>query len=373
MLIRFINPDEAAACNDFHNRIFGETRSLQQWRWGFLPHGFSADTIPFVAVDDNGKIVGTQAFIPIRMIDNGGVFWTVKSEETLVDPEYRGRQLFEKMYGLLLEYLRDHGLHCIWGFTAATKAFIRLGFQAPAVTSQLFFPFSADAIARAIEGQLPGPEVRPPSKMKAASYRTGGFLAGRYAALKFSLGSRTHRFAGRSITLFTLERPPADAGDLCSRFIRKWGGTTIYRDADYLRWRLFDNPYVRSIFRAAYDGECLLGWIAYAMGDDGMGYIIDLFVTDEDDRVAKGAVTLLLRDAVAALRRMGARGVRGWQVTSHPFDQLVSAAARRLGFYHVQRGYTAVLLINRRSERKESLAVIDSWYINRIFTEGVSG
>jgi hypothetical protein len=52
---------------------------------------------------------------------------------------------------------------------------------------------------------------------------------------------------------------------------------------------------------------------------------------------------------------------------------LVSAAARRLGFYHVQRGYTAVLLINRRSERKESLAVIDSWYINRIFTEGVSG
>ena len=227
MHIRFIQPEEAEACNDFHNRVFGDNRTLDQWRWGFLPAGFAADRIPFVVVDDDGRIAGTQAFIPIRMIDRQGVFWTAKSEETLVDPAYRGKKLFEKMYALLMDYMRDHDLHCIWGFTAATKAFTRLGFETPGGTTQLFMPFSGRAVAGAIAGQQTAIPSGAVQRLKNAGYRVGSSLAGVYSSFKMAAGRRRTESRSLGLELKLEDAPPADAGRLTGQFIARWGGTTI--------------------------------------------------------------------------------------------------------------------------------------------------
>ncbi len=375
MQVRFITPDEAQACNDFHNRLFGDARTLKQWQWLFMPRSFSADHIPFVVVDDNGRIRGTQAFIPVRMIDKRGVFWTVKSEETLLEPEYRGKGLPAEMYRMLIDEFKGHDLHCVWGFTAATAALTRAGFSTPGTTSQLFFPFRAAAVTRGIEGQTPHRGARSSGKTRIAAYKTGCLLACKYSSFRFALDSRRWRndSSRNAIDFRTLHKPPAESGTLCERFIERWGGVTIYRDVQYLKWRLFDNPFARSVFRAAYVGDALIGWIAYTMGDDGMGYIVDLLVVADDDAVVRTTTTLLLRDAVTSLRNMGALGVRGWHVTGYPFDVMATELAKNLGFYHVKRGYKAVLMLSEDSDRKETLAAFDNWYVTRIFTEGVSG
>ena len=146
MEIRLIADGEERLCNDFHNRIYNDKRTFQQWKWAFIQNTYHKKPIPYAVVIDDGKIVGTQAFIPIRMIDNNGIYWTTKSEGTLLEPDYRGRQLFKGMYELLFDYAKKNEFVYIWGFTAAVKALIPLGFKIPDKTEQIFMPFSTRSV-----------------------------------------------------------------------------------------------------------------------------------------------------------------------------------------------------------------------------------
>ncbi len=344
---------------------------MAQWKWDFVLNNYDETPIPYAVVNDGGRIVGTQAFIPIRLIDNGGVFWTAKSEETLVDPNYRGKQLFEKMYALLFEYAKDHNLAYIWGFTPAVKAFVRLGFTVPGETRQLFMPFSSRSIPVMMGKSSYGKKVSTLQKLKVGAARVGCLGAQTVSSLKVALGKKR---IIRDLDIRTMETPDQQAGELCRRFIDRYGGTTIYRDAEYLRWRLLENAYVRSVIRVIYDGDTLIGWTAFTLGDDGMGYLVDLMVagknsayTDED------IVRALLFEAVTGTRNMGATGIRGWKVNSHPFDLLVSRVAREMGFYLIKRGHAVVLYDCEAGIQRASQNGFDDWFVNRVFTEGVLG
>jgi len=328
-----------------------------------------------VVITDKGKVIGTQAFIPIRMIDERGVFWTVKSEETLVDADYRGQKLFEKMYDLLFDFLKQHRIHCIWGFTPATRAFQRLGFAIPRVTSQLFVPFTGAAVTASLKQHTDLARQGFAGRMTALAWSVGGSLASTLASLRYRAGRAAAKRRGGGLDLRVLDEAPPAAGDLSERFIRLFGGTTIHRDATYLQWRFFENPYVKATVVGAFAQGQLVGWIAYALGDDGMGYIVDLMVAPLGDasEQAPMIVSRLLRESVDALRCAGALGVRGWHVTEHPVDAMILKEARALGFYHVKRGHTVVLYTNQQSDRAEAIASFDRWFVTRIFTEGALG
>ncbi|MDD4051607.1 MAG: GNAT family N-acetyltransferase, partial [candidate division Zixibacteria bacterium] len=255
MEIRLIAAGEEEICNAFHNQFHHQNRTVSQWRWEFASNSPSGAPIPYAVVNDGGKIVGTQAFIPIRMVDRRGIYWTAKSEETLVDPNYRGQGLFEKMYALLFKYAEEQNLTHIWGFSAAIKAFTRLGFTVPGVTQQLFIPFSTRSVAAVLAGEHGDDAEGGRSGMKTHALRMGGIAARMISAVRVGMTSRQ---VPAGLRIQTMDEPHPQCGDLCQRFIEQWGGTTIYRDADYMRWRLFENPYVRGIVRGIHDGDRLL-------------------------------------------------------------------------------------------------------------------
>ena len=95
--VRVVEDKEREACNQFHNQFYKKSRSFDQWQWEFTRNLYNVSSVPFAVAITRGKIVGTQALIPIRMIDGSGVYWTAKSEETLVDPQFRGTKLFERI------------------------------------------------------------------------------------------------------------------------------------------------------------------------------------------------------------------------------------------------------------------------------------
>ena len=375
MEIRFALQHEAEACNDFYNRVSQTNRTLAQWQWGFLREGPRTDTIPYVIAMDSGDIVGTQAFIPLRMIDPQGIFWTVKSEDTLVDPSHRGRKLFEAMYEPLFVFLKQHGIHCIWGFTPATRAFEKAGFTIPQSTSQVFFPFTGRAFVTLFERYAGLSRSGVMRRVRDGVIRAAGSMAGAYSAFRIKRCSATTAGTSSDLEIRVLESPPPQAGELSERFIRLYGGTTIYRDAPYLQWRLFENPSVKAVMLGAFVRSELVGWVAYALGDDGMGYLVDILVAPFPDpgQDPSGIAKRLLVKAVDDLRKTGAHGVRGWHVNGHPFDAAILKIAKGLGFYHIRRGFSVVLYVNPESDRHERLTSFHNWFVTRLFTEGVLG
>lgn len=371
MVVRFVNAGEEVKCNAFHNRMYNAHRTMDQWRWSFVPCIFQDDVIPYAVVEDQGRIVGTQALIPIRMIDQGGIFWTAKSEGTVLDHAYRGKGLFDAMYRLMFDYADERGLAYIWGFTQAEKPLRRLGFRIPAKTTQLVFPFSGRAATELV------PQSRPvgfASRAKMTGFRLGLSFAASLAALKLSLAPKKKIRSG-SLKIRTLSKPPPDAGWLCEEFIRQQGGTTIYRDSDYLQWRIFRNPYFKSIFRAAYIKDRLMGWVAYSIADTGMSYLVDLMALGSEDGKlqAEDVTRQLLIEAVLGARNMGALAIRGWHFNDHSCDRMILKTAKRIGFYHVRKGHAMVIYDMKSGRRGNVGPEYADWFVNRIFTEGVLG
>src|SRR5687768_285977 len=103
--VRRLLENEINLANDFFNAVYKTDRSLAGFRWEFLegPHG---PALYVIAVDDaistHTKVVGIQCAIPLKMHDvEGRTFLSAKSEDTLVDPQYRGQKIFERMYAFL--------------------------------------------------------------------------------------------------------------------------------------------------------------------------------------------------------------------------------------------------------------------------------
>ncbi len=375
MEIRFASIDDGAACNRFYNEGHQKRRTPAQWEWEFVGRHFPEFSLQYVIAEDQGKIVGSQAMIPVRMIDGSGVHWTAKSEETLVNPAYRGQKVFERMYEVLKRRAQSAGIRNIWGFTPATKAFTRIDFETPGKTSQVFYPFTGRAIPALVNKQSSASGKGGLGPAQRMAYRVAGALASVVSSSRFSLRSGAPQPEKAGLRVCLLTSAPAESGDVCREFIRQWGGCTIFRDTAYLQWRLFDNPHVKALFRGAYVGDQLCGWVAYALGDDGMGYLVDVIAIDAKGNklTARTIARALLRTAVTDLRQMGAMGVRGWHVNDHPFDTLLLREAKTIGFWHLKWGHDVVVLPVPEHEAKPRAVDFRSWYVTRIYTEGLLG
>lgn len=224
MEVRLIKDGEAEKCNDLHNRWYKTNRTLKQWHWVFLQNSYEPDKPLYTVAVDNDNIVGTQTFIPIKMIDENGIFWTAKSEGTLVDPAYRGKQIFKKMYDLFFDYAEKNKFVYIWGFTTATKALERINFKIPFKTTQIFLPFSSRAVSML-------------SKTDTKSIITLMYKIGLGCTRIVSSTKLIMNKPGKqdSITIKTLVKAPQEVGDVCQKFIDTYGGKTIYRDSEYFQ------------------------------------------------------------------------------------------------------------------------------------------
>ncbi len=142
-----------------------------------------------------GRLVGTQALIPMIALMNGEKILSAKSEYTLLDPICRGLGVFSNMYSVVFDWAKDNGISCIWGFTSAVKPFQKAGFQ---IGSELY----DEAIV-----------VRPFS----------------YAKRRF--------FGGQETVLGTCSLGPRSMASA------KEGQFKLLRDESYFSYRYFENPY----------------------------------------------------------------------------------------------------------------------------------
>ncbi len=128
--IKVLSESELIQANVLYRIVYGKERSDSYFNWEFL-NGPAGKAI-YVGAFDGDKLIGTQAAIPLYFVGpEGKLMLTAKSEDTLLDPDYRGKGLFELMYKLLIVECRKAQIVSIWGFTYAKKPFLKIGFQIP--------------------------------------------------------------------------------------------------------------------------------------------------------------------------------------------------------------------------------------------------
>ncbi len=129
--------EDYKSINDFYNRLHNSDRSIEQFRWEF--HNGPVMTGIYIIAKDTEKdtVIGSQAVIPINLVTaNGEIILSGKSEDTLVDPNYRGKRIFNNMYEMLFDECTKAGINYIWGFTTAKKPFLKMDFEIPWSHSQ---------------------------------------------------------------------------------------------------------------------------------------------------------------------------------------------------------------------------------------------
>lgn len=233
--IRLLRDSEDELANNFFNAIYKSHRPIENFKWEFK-NGPRGKAIYVAAVDtaetNFTKIVGIQCAIPLDLIrPDGTTVLTAKSEDTLVDPAYRGQKLFERMYDLLFEECRKAGIKYIWGFTPALKAFERIGFNAPFKTSQALLvlnPWKAYRYLKTLN----------PSNTFSDKAKIFGLCVMSYArALKRVTVSKT-KLRLNEVTLTSKD-------NLLQQFYHNQPHYYFLRqNTTYLDWRLTQNPFV---------------------------------------------------------------------------------------------------------------------------------
>jgi GNAT superfamily N-acetyltransferase len=343
--IRLLRDDEIQLANNFFNAIYQTNRPLVNFRWEFLEGPFGK-AIYVVAIDDSVtdtvKIVGIQCAIPIELINGlGERVLTAKSEDTLVDPAYRGQKIFERMYDLLFEACRAAGIRYIWGFTPAKKAFERIGFAIPFATEQALLVLQPLAAYRYLKSLNEQNKIFDKIKILALSYLS--WLKG----LKRLVGHR-----------LTMVETPLSGKDRA--FQRLYSGQdlfTLHETTAYLTWRLGHNPFGNH-YRAY---QAVVGNVdAVINSRSNVGYIEQIFSPIQNPlRPGIYALVDLLYDQGVPL-------IRTFNFSSNELLKTQGRQLSKAGFTYLKRGSYFVWKSLDDQERIQPSQLL----INRLFTQG---
>ncbi|HZY78059.1 MAG TPA: GNAT family N-acetyltransferase [Cyclobacteriaceae bacterium] len=228
IIIRLLKEEDIPQINALYKKAYGLNRSDDKFRWEFQ-QGPVGPAIYVVAVDPGtNKVVGTQCAIPLYVTNSSGQrILTAKSEDTLVDSDYRGRSIFENMYALLFDECRKAGIVAIWGFTYAIKPFRKLGFDIPFQCNFGLIAFNARGAFRYFN-----------SLKEKRSFVEKSKIAGLVTAsrLKFLVNTGSRSTDGYKISndvQDTLEDLTPSSRDVFY----------LVHDSKFLGWRLRTNPY----------------------------------------------------------------------------------------------------------------------------------
>lgn len=343
--IRLLQSHEAELANNFFNTIYQTNRPIENFKWEFLD-GPCGKAIYIIAIDEDEKtqtkIVGIQCAIPLEFIGaNGQVVLTAKSEDTLVDPSYRGQKIFERMYQVLFDECIKAGIKYIWGFTPAQKAFERIGFEIPFIAEQallVFNPIKAYNYLKTLnKSNTALDRLKILSLCFLSWIKHFQYLFNKKALLrKTSLNGKNELFTElyAQTNLFTIHQSPA-----------------------YIDWRIRKNP-----FHNHYNSYQITSGKTDAVvnfrGD--IGYIEQLFSNNEQE------LQFLIPALIKEFKLNKTAIVRAMCFSSNSTLQGQINILSKAGFTHLKRGSFFVW----KPLTSENLIQPQQLVITRLFTQG---
>ena len=357
--MRFVQcrPQDRPSINRLIESWYGKGRqySKDKFLWAFFDRTPTPSLLLSVVKDS--KIVGTQAILPMDLRSGKETFRSGKSEETLLDKDYRGMGLFHKLYQDIFNKV-DNRIDVIWGTTSAKKPFVRCGFSTPArVIYTLAFTGKPGKI-------FPVGEESTTKKQK----------------LKRTLFSIYHRAArhktallcmGKKVNSAIVEKTDYDFyQDIWLKMAMQFPAMiSVDRDSRWLKWRLEKNPDLDYRMLLYENGDTGGGLIFTINKKTSAFYLVD-FVAGGD---IKKAAEALVEALVLKARKEGYGTIVdiALDVNNLPPQKARIEALTRYGCY--QRKMKDLFFVVRTSpgigEKGERITE-SKWYYSYLMTHG---
>jgi len=332
-----------------YDKVYGPEvaeRRLRALRWVTLdnPADFPGER-RYVAADD-GRIAGTLGRMPVRFTVKGRPVLIRYSHDLLVDPDYRGRGLAQKLVdevprrsecptGGLWMNGPSYAIHQKGGWKAMTPARAQMRILDPTALLARRMPASLAGIAgEALRGLL-----------AMASVDAWGPAPPGYTV------EEVERFGPDADALWAEASPLLDVAAV--------------RDEAYLHWRFERAPNTHYAKLVARRAGKMRGYLALRFPEGGRAGSVAVgvdFLARPDE---PAAITALFREALARARAAGATGLLAF-TTCAPFRRRL----RRLGFLNAPHPQTFVL--HNFAGRPDETLLSDTahWYLTFTDSDG---
>ena len=350
---RLATEEDYQNINDFHNRIYKSNRTIEQFYWEFhnCPFGKSI----YVIAEDEGKVVGTNCVIPIDLITSGQqIIRSGKSEDTLVDPEYRGQKIFYHIYEFLFEKCKEEGIKIIWGFTSAKKPFKNLGFSVPFDHQQSLAVNNIWKSYKFLSTLNSKNRIKDKLKILGLTIYSKLKLSGRLRA-----GLRAYRIT-----------EDEDIIDGISNLIQSNltllnSSYAILQNSRFQQWRIYQNPNYHKVHTYGfYDAENnLSALIVLNSHPNQIAYICQ---SSFHQQISKAERVKMLKFVTAKMFGQGIHLIRNWQFGSNTLNSLESKLYKDAHYVHLKIGIGFVW-----KELDNIDIEPEGFYLSRVSTQGV--
>ena len=257
---RLANANDIDAINALYNRVYNRNRTADKFIWEF--NSAPAGKAIYVIALEGEKVVGTQCAIPYFLINGKGEkSLTAKSEDTLVDTNYRGLKIFDKMYALMIDECRKNDIQLIWGFTYAVKPFKKIGFDIP------FESCMGILVLKPAPAYLFLKNLNQKNNWLAKFKINLLCIKSYFDFLRLSKPKHSDEFTEKHLAL--------NSGTL--NYLHNSECTGLLLDEAFLNYRLYTNPYSKNNFQFTISQNDKILFSAFYTINNGVGYLLHLF------------------------------------------------------------------------------------------------
>ena len=151
------------------------------------------------------------------------------------------------------------------------------------------------------------------------------------------------------------------------KMIKRYGGFTIDRSANYINWRFINNPFSKPKIIGAFDEDTLIGFLVYGTNNN-VSAIADLVIDPTTQFKPEEIITSLVKFAEEDVELSGSSIIRAWYMGGHHFSDIIKKTLVRRGWVYSKRGFDMVM--KDQSLKNVKNTNIENIYVSRAFSQG---
>jgi len=349
-----ITKEEEKEVISFLDKVLNHRLNQKIWDWEFANN---AEEAVFTLAKNDSEIVGTQAFLPIKLNHNGTKILTSKSETSHLNPNYRGKKIFESLYLYGLDKCKEVKHTLVWGYTSAVKVWKNtLQFE---VVEPCMYDMNINLHL------IVDKDLLKKYSLNYFIYQAKYF----YHALKVNSKrkERNKFFEKNTNSKLTQHPKPIAASDLENFYTEIRSKYNIHfhlnMDEEYMNWRIYNNPTLNYKTVFFYNNKKLTGYYVYTIRENRLMLSDFSFVNEEvANTMLKQLVTEMESNKINDCYYFGNYNN---QLNKYTFDVL-----EKLGGIKSLSGWASFVLKNNLSYPEFNLYDTSLWYMNGLWTEG---